>query len=84
MVRSFSQWKAETVLRLLAIKATHKDDQRIRQTVEALVTRLHYLRVRDLPSFLVLVHHAAVLTDEFLSVLPTEEEVREWFREGEE
>ena len=83
-MRSFSQWKAETVLRLLAIKAAHKDDQRIRQTIDALLTRLQYLRVRDLPSFLVLMHHAAALTDEFLSVLPTEEEIQEWFKGGEE
>jgi len=81
--RSFSEWKAEAVLRLLAIRAAYKD-QRIRQAVDVLVTKLQYLKIRDLPSFLVLLHHAATLTDDFLSVLPTEEEVKTWFAGGEE
>jgi len=85
MTRSFSQWKAEAALRLLAIKAAHRDDQEVIRTVDTLVTRLHYLKVRDLASFLVLVHHAATLTEEFLLLLPSQEEVREWFsEEGEE
>jgi len=84
MVRSFSEWKAQAALRLMAIKASCKGDQRIQQAVDTLLTKLRYLRIRDLASFLVLLHHAAVLTEEFLSVLPTEEEVMAWFAKGEE
>ena len=83
IVRSFNRWKAETILKLLALKAAHKGDRRIEQTVDTLITKLHYLKAREVASFLVLLHHAAALTDEFLSVLPTEEEIKAWFA-GEE
>jgi len=82
--RSFSEWKAEAVLRLLALKAAHKGNREIQQTIDTLITKLHYLKVRDLASFLVLLHYAAALTDDFLSVLPTEEEIKTWFAGGEE
>ena len=81
--RSFNRWKAEAVLRLLAIKAAHKDNRRVAEAVDALIAKLHYLKAREIASFLVLLHHAATLSEEFLSVLPTEEEVRRWFTEGE-
>jgi len=84
MTRSFSQWKAEAALRLLAIKAAHHDDQEVIRTVDTLITKLHYLKVRDVASFLILVYHAATLTEEFLLLLPSQEEVREWFERGEE
>jgi len=84
MARSFTEWKAAAIVRLVNIKLAHRGDERVKETVDSLLARLQYLRVRDLPSFLVLLHHAAVLTDEFLSLLPTEEEVREWFKGDEE
>jgi len=84
MTRSFSQWKAEAALRLLAIKAAHRDDQEVIRTVDTLITKLHYLKLRDLASFLILVYHAATLTEEFLLLLPSQEEVRAWFERGEE
>ena len=77
MVRSFSTWKAQAVLRLLAIKAEHRDPK-VRETVDALMAKLLRLRARDLAAFLILVHNAAMLTDDFLSLLPTEEEVKTW------
>jgi len=83
MVRSFSAWKAQAVLRLLAIKAAHREEK-VGEVVDNLLAKIQYLRVRDLPSFLVLLHFASTLTEEFLSVLPSEEEVEEWFRRGEE
>jgi len=85
MARSFNQWKIETLLRLLEIKALHKDNQRVQETVDALITKLHYLKLRDLASFLVLVHHASSVAEEFLLLLPGMEEVQAWFtEEGEE
>jgi len=84
-MRSFNQWKVEAALRLLEIKALYRDNQRVQETVDALITKLHYLKLRDLASFLVLVHHASALAEEFLLLLPGMEEVREWFsEEGEE
>jgi len=84
-MRSFNQWKVESALRLLEIKAKYRSNQRVLETVDALITKLHYLKLRDLASFLVLVHHASSLAEEFLLLLPSQEEVREWFsEEGEE
>ena len=77
MVRSFSTWKAQAVLRLLAIKAAHSDPK-VHETVDALIAKLLRLRTRDLAAFLVLLHRAAALSEEFLSILPTEEEVKTW------
>jgi len=84
MARSFTEWKAAAIIRLLSIKAAHRGDERVKETVDGLLARLQHLRVRDLPSFLLLLHHAAALTEEFLSLLPTEEEVAAWFKGGEE
>ena len=83
MARSFTEWKAAAIVRLVSIKAAHREEK-VRETVDNLLARLQYLRVRDLPSFLLLLHYASTLTEEFLSLLPTEEEVHEWFRGGEE
>jgi hypothetical protein len=84
VTRSFSAWKAQATLMLLALKTKHKDDPKIAQDVDVLVTKLQYLKLRDLASFLVLVHHASTDTEEFLALLPTEEEVERWFQRGEE
>ena len=77
--RSFLEWKAEAVLRLMVLKALHYDDPRVREAADILITKLRRLKVRDLAVFLALAHQAAAATEEFLSILPTEEEVRMWF-----
>ncbi|MCC6051398.1 MAG: hypothetical protein LM580_11865, partial [Thermofilum sp.] len=68
---------------LLALKTKYKDDPKIAQDVDILVTKLQYLRLRDLHSFFALVHEASSDCEEFLSILPTEEEVEEWYGKGE-
>ena len=83
MARSFSAWKSKATLRLLALKTKYKDDPKIAQDVDILVTKLQYLRLRDLHSFFALVHEASSDCEEFLSILPTEEEVEEWYGKGE-
>jgi hypothetical protein len=84
VTRGFSVWKAQATLKLLALKAKHRDNPKIAQDVDVLVTKLLHLKLRDLASFLVLVHHASADCEEFLSVLPSEEEVEEWYGRGEE
>jgi uncharacterized membrane protein len=83
MVRSFSTWKAKATLRLLALKTKYRDNPKIAQDIDTLITKLQYLRLRDLHSFFALVHEASSDCEEFLSILPSEEEVEEWFRKGE-
>jgi hypothetical protein len=83
MARSFSAWKSKATLRLLALKTKYKDDPKIAQDVDILITKLQYLRLRDLHSFFALVHEASSDCEEFLSILPSEEEVEEWYGKGE-
>jgi len=84
MARSFSAWKSKATLRLLALKTKYKDDPKVLQDIDVLITKLQYLRLRDLHSYLALVHEASSDCEEFLSILPTEEEVEAWFKGGEE
>jgi hypothetical protein len=84
MIRSFSVWKSKATLRLLALKTKYKDDPKIVQDIDTLITKLQYLRLRDLHSYLALVYEASKDCEEFLSILPTEEEVEEWYGKGEE
>jgi hypothetical protein len=84
MVRSFSAWKSKATLRLLALKTKYKDNPKIAQDIDILVTKLQYLKLRDLHSFFALVHEASSDCEEFLSILPSEEEVNRWFEGGEE
>ena len=83
MARSFSAWKSKATLRLLALKTKYRDNPKIAQDIDTLITKLQYLRLRDLHSFFALVHEASSDCEEFLSILPSEEEVEEWFRKGE-
>jgi hypothetical protein len=69
---------------LLALKTKYRDDPKIAQDVDILVTKLQYLRLRDLHSFFALVYEASSDCEEFLSILPSEEEVEEWYGKGEE
>jgi hypothetical protein len=80
----FSAWKCKATLRLLSLKLKYKDNPKIAQDIDVLITKLQYLKLRDLASFLVLVHHASADCEEFLEILPKEEEVEKWFEEGEE
>jgi hypothetical protein len=84
MARSFSAWKSRVILRLLALKTKYKDNPKIAQDVDILITKLQYLKLRDLHSYLALVHEASSDCEEFLSILPSEEEVEEWYGRGEE
>jgi hypothetical protein len=83
MARSFSAWKSKATLRLLALKTKYKDNPKVLQDIDVLITKLQYLRLRDLHSFLALVHETSSDCEEFLSILPSEEEVEEWYGKGE-
>jgi pantothenate kinase-related protein Tda10 len=83
-IRDFYAWKAQAMIKLLAIKAAHKDNPKIVQDVDTLITKLQYLKVKELSSFIAAVHHASVDTDEFLIILPTEEEIEAWFEKENE
>jgi hypothetical protein len=84
MARSFSAWKAKATLRLLTLKTKYKDNPKVLQDIDVLVTKLQYLKLRDLHSYLTLVYEASSDCEEFLEIVPKEEEVEEWYGRGEE
>jgi pantothenate kinase-related protein Tda10 len=83
-IRDFYAWKAQAMVKLLAIKAAHKDNPKIAQDVDTLITKLQYLKVKELSSFIATVYHASNDTEDFLMVLPTEEEIEAWFEKESE
>jgi len=78
-IRDFYAWKAQAMIKLLAIKAAHKDNPKIAQDVDTLITKLQYLKVKEISSFIAAVYYASTDTEEFLIILPTEEEITKWF-----
>jgi len=80
MARTFQQWKIWASAKLVEIARTAQSEK-VRADADMLLTRLQYLRLEGLPSFLVLLR--AVSTDDprFLELAPTPEEVDEWFQE---
>jgi len=85
MARTFQQWKAWCAARLVEVARTAKEDK-VRRDADILLTKIQYLRLEGLPSFLVLLHAAAADDPSFLDLAPSAEEVEAWFtqevREG--
>ena len=85
MARSFSAWKAQAVVKLLALEQKYKDNPKARSAIDHLVDRLERLRLDSLASFFADLHRASNEVPELLEILPSEEEVEKWFEEeGEE
>jgi hypothetical protein len=83
MARTFSAWKAWAAVRLLSLKQKYRDNPKVLQDVDMLITKLQYLKLRDLHSFLAHVYEASKDSEEFLEIVPKEEEVEEWYGRGE-
>ena len=85
MARSFSAWKAWAAVKLLALKSKYRDNPKVSGAIDYLVNRLERLRLDSLVAFLADLHRASADCEEFLEILPSEEEVKVWFEEeGEE
>ena len=79
---SFSQWKAATMAALINLKKKYEDDMKAQQTLQALIYKLNYLRLRDLAGFLMLLHAGSVDVKELLDLVPAQDDVARWFSEG--
>jgi hypothetical protein len=84
MARSFSGWKAWAAVKLLSLKLKYRDNPKVSGAIDYLVNRLERLRLDSLAAFLADLHRASADAPEFLEILPKEEEVVQWFEEGEE
>jgi len=83
MTKSFSEWKTTTILKLLEMRKKYAENEKIIRDINILITKLQYLRARDLGTWLVLLHHAATDLPEFLKLAPEAEELEEWFTKEE-
>lgn len=78
---TFSEWKAKT-MRFLIFFSKECEDQEIKQNIDNLIAKLQYLRTRDIANFMFSVHKIAKYykKPELLNVLPSEEELDEFFK----
>ena len=83
MARTFSEWKTLTIRKLIEMRKRYSDDEKILQDINVLISRLQYLKSRDLGMWLVLLHHASADLMEFLELAPEAEELEEWFTKEE-
>jgi len=79
---NFSQWKATTIAALINLKKKYEGNMKAQQTLQALIYKLSYLRLRDLAGFLMLLHAGSVDVKELLDLVPSREDVARWFAEG--
>ena len=79
---TFSRWKALAMHRLITLAQKYRDDRKKATTLNALITKLHYLRSRDLATFLSLIHHASVDVPEVLELIPSVQELKKMLEEG--
>lgn len=75
--KNFSEWKAYTTAFLIHLKNKYKDDQKAINDLNTLLTKLHYLRGRDLSNWLLWCH--IVMRDtgvrELIEIIPTQNEI---------
>ena len=75
--RNFNEWKTYATSFLLELRRKHEDDNKIRSDIDVLLSKLHYLRGRDLGNFL---HYCHIIirddgVKELYEIIPTPEEV---------
>jgi len=74
----FSEWKRKVMSILVEIAHSHELDVKAKQTLHELISKLNYLRFRDLAGFLAALHNA---TTDVPSLSPF---VAEWARKARE
>ena len=81
--KSFNEWKTYTVSFLLNLRKKYENDQKVQSDIDLLLTKLHYLRGRDLGNFLHYCH--IIIRDdgvrELYDIIPTPEEVAQLISE---
>jgi len=79
-MRSFREWKAVTISRLLELERKYSGNARALETIDEIITRLEYAKARDLAGVLSLFHHGSKVVPELLDLVPLAEEVERWLR----
>ena len=80
-MRSFREWKATTIAKLLELERKYAGNTRALETIDVILSKLEYAKARDLASVLMLFHHGSKVVPELLDLVPLAEEVEYWLRE---
>ena len=80
-MRSFREWKAVTISKLLELERKYRDNKGALETIDVILSKLEYAKARDLASVLMLFHHGSKVVPELLDLVPLAEEVEYWLRE---
>jgi predicted transcriptional regulator len=82
-MEDFNAWKAKTMSKLIATAQKYQDNHRKTVVLEALINKLHYLRSKDLASFLHMLYHSSKEVEELAELVPSESEISKFISEGE-
>lgn len=78
---SFSAWKTRAVIRLLQLKRKYSGTE-LAAEIDWLIARAKRLRRRDLHSFIAQLSKLSDRVPEVLEIVPAEEDVERWLRQG--
>jgi len=73
----FNEWKTLTLTKLIRLSRKYQDDKKKYQTLDMLITKLQHLKLRDLGTFLAILHQASQDIQEIDNIIPIEEEVKQ-------
>jgi len=77
---SFSEWKTKTMVRLINLTKQYSSNAKAVNDLNTIIVKLKYVKVRDLSTILMYFHLASANVPELLELIPTTEEVEEWFK----
>ncbi|RLE95983.1 MAG: hypothetical protein DRJ96_07595, partial [Thermoprotei archaeon] len=67
-MRSFREWKAVTISRLLELERKYRNNAEALETIDVILSKLEYAKARDLASVLMLFHHGSKVVPELLDL----------------
>jgi hypothetical protein len=80
----FNEWKTLTMTKLIRLSRKYQDDKKKYQVLDMLIIKLQHLKLRDLGTFLTMLHKASQDIEEIDDIIPIEEEVKQMISEPEE
>jgi predicted molibdopterin-dependent oxidoreductase YjgC len=79
-MRTFAEWKAVAIARLMAIRRKYADKPEILREIQNLVARIRYARLESIPAVLASVEKLLSEIPELETVVPSTDEIEAWHR----
>jgi len=74
-------WLLRTLCRVWALQEKYREDEDKRRALNLLATGAYYVRIDNVYHYLRLLHYARDFVEEVGELIPTAEEVRDWYEE---